>query len=105
MLFGLKNAPETFQREMNIILLSVQWQSTLVYLDDIVAFLKNANDHTAPLRKALTLLHDSRVTLKMKKSLIFAERINFLGHVIHPERLELSEGTTLAVRNLTDLTT
>lgn len=40
MLFGLKNAPETFQPTFGVILASMKWQLDLVYPDDIVIILK-----------------------------------------------------------------
>lgn len=40
MYFCLKNTPTTFQIVMNNVLLSVKWQSALVYWDYIVLFSK-----------------------------------------------------------------
>ena len=34
--FGLRNAPATFQRAIDIILLKVKWRHALFYLDDII---------------------------------------------------------------------
>ena len=39
--FGLRNAPATFQRPIDIVLSSVKWQFALVYLDDIAIFSPN----------------------------------------------------------------
>lgn len=36
--FGLKNAPETFQRVVDVIFSTVRWKFVLVYLDDILLF-------------------------------------------------------------------
>ena len=36
--FGLSNAPATFQRLMDIVLRSLQWEKRLVYLQDIIDF-------------------------------------------------------------------
>lgn len=36
--FGLRNAPETFKRALDIILSGVGWQICLVYLDDAILF-------------------------------------------------------------------
>ena len=36
MTFGLRNAPATFQRALDIILSGVRWKSCLIYLDDVI---------------------------------------------------------------------
>jgi Reverse transcriptase (RNA-dependent DNA polymerase) len=38
MTFGLRNAPSTFQRAMDVILSGVRWHKCLCYLDDIIVF-------------------------------------------------------------------
>ena len=43
--FGLTDAPATFQRTIDILLSRCRWQSFLVYLDDIIIFSKNKEDH------------------------------------------------------------
>ena len=36
--YSLLNTPDTFQREINVILSEVRWESEIVYLEDIVIF-------------------------------------------------------------------
>ncbi len=43
--FGLKNAPATFQRAIDIILAGVKWQHCIVYLDDVIVFSKSMESH------------------------------------------------------------
>ena len=38
--FGLRNAQATFQRALDIILSGVRWQTSLIYLDDVIVFSK-----------------------------------------------------------------
>lgn len=38
MLFGVKNAPATFRRVIDVVLATVKWQFALVYLDDTILF-------------------------------------------------------------------
>lgn len=64
--FGLKNAPKTFQRKMDVVL-SINWRFDIVYLDDIVTFSKNLNEHIEHIRHVLTLSSNAGVTLKLKK--------------------------------------
>eukprot|EP00171_Calliarthron_tuberculosum_P007721 IDg7721t1 len=48
--FGLMNAPATFRRAPDIILAGYKWQTCLVYLDDVIVFLQNYDDHLAATR-------------------------------------------------------
>ena len=43
--FGLNNAPSTFQRLMDKVLLRLKWHMCLVYLDDVLVFGKNFQEH------------------------------------------------------------
>jgi hypothetical protein len=50
MLFGLANAPGTFQMMMDAILRGLAWQCCLVYLDDVIIFTKgNVTRHVMQL--------------------------------------------------------
>jgi Reverse transcriptase (RNA-dependent DNA polymerase) len=40
--FGLRNAPATFQRFVDISLAGMTWKTCLLYLDDIIVFSKTA---------------------------------------------------------------
>lgn len=77
----------------------------LIYLEDILVFSKNHDVHMADLQQVLTLLLDVGVTLKVKKWSLLAETTNYLGHIIQPGRLELSEAATAPVCELEDPTT
>jgi hypothetical protein len=54
--FGLRNAPGTFQRAVDIILSEVKWQTCLVYLDDVIVFSSSREAHMRHVDEALTLL-------------------------------------------------
>lgn len=97
---GLKIARMTFQRATDVLPLSPKWQSALLYLDNIVFFRKNANMLMTQLRQVLALPADAGVTLKLKTCSFFAQRTNFLEHVVRLVRLKLCEVTAKAVQNL-----
>lgn len=90
MLFGLKNEPETSQKIIDIILSTVEWQFALEWLEDIVVFSKIPEEHLSHFRTVLTILHDTRVTIKLHKWKIFTENTYYLENVIRHRGLEIA---------------
>ena len=88
--FGLRNAPATFQRALDIILSSVRWQSCLIYLDDVIVFSKNVEQHLKDVDVVLKLLGKAGVSLKLKKCEFFQPKVNYLGHVVTPGKLSIA---------------
>jgi hypothetical protein len=43
--FGLRNAPGTFKRAIDIILYDIKWKTCLVYLDDVEIFSSSRDMH------------------------------------------------------------
>ncbi|CAN8074493.1 unnamed protein product [Agarophyton chilense] len=82
--FGLKNAPATFHRVMDIIMFRVQWKFAVVYLDDVIIFSWTVKEHLFHVRKVLTILQDAGITLKLRKCDFFQASVNYLGHVVLP---------------------
>lgn len=62
MLFGLKNAAGTFQRAVDVIRAPVQWQKSVVYLEDVVAFSKTPKEHNTHVKQMLALPPGASVT-------------------------------------------
>ena len=107
--FGLRNAPATFQRALDVILSSVRWQSALVYLDDVIIFSRNFEDHVRDVQTTLSLLQKHGLSLKLRKSFFFQSSVDYLGHVVRPGKLQVASKTVDAVQkmhrptNLTEL--
>lgn len=80
----VKHTPTSFQRVVDVVIVSISWQLALVHLDDIVAFSKNAVDRTGRGHRELRIMYKVAVTLKLKKRKFSAETIDYLGHVIRP---------------------
>ncbi|CAN2387827.1 Reverse transcriptase (RNA-dependent DNA polymerase), partial [Pristimantis euphronides] len=86
--FGLSNAPGTFQRLMEHCLGDLNFESVLIYLDDVVVFGETFEDHLQRLRQVLQRLRDHGLKIKPKKCQLFRRRIEYLGHVITPEGVQ-----------------
>ena len=97
--FGLKNAPATFQRALDIILSGVRWQTCLVYLDDVIVFSRTIDEHIANLDTVLSLLRNAGVSLKLSKCAFFQTKVDYLGHVITPGKLRVATKASEAFRS------
>ena len=67
MSFGLANAPPTFSRIMHYIFNPYTGEFVLVYLDDILVFSKNEEDHEKHLRLVLDRLREHKLYAKFSK--------------------------------------
>ena len=107
--FGLRNAPATFQRALDIVLSGVRWQSCLIYLDDVIVFSRSTDEHLRHVDEILTLLRRAGITLKLTKCSVFQPRVDYLGHVITPGKLSVATENTKSFahaqlpRNTTEL--
>ena len=82
MLFGLVNAPATFERLMERVFRGIAWSECLVYLDDILVFGPDFGATLARLESVLDRLGAAGLKLKAKKCQLFQKEIPFLGHVV-----------------------
>jgi hypothetical protein len=76
----LCNAPNTFQRCMEFIW--QKWQKLLTYLDDIIIFSSDIDEHLKPLEEVFSRLVDAGLKLKSSKCDLLKEEILYLGHVV-----------------------
>ena len=87
--FGLRNAPATFQRAMNIIFSLVRWKYALVYLDEIIIFSRDDDTHLRHLECVLKILQEAGATLRLSKCDLFKRQVKYLGHIIRPGKLAI----------------
>jgi hypothetical protein len=97
--FGLRNAPTTFQRTVDIVLSGSKWKSCLIYVDDITVFSNTEYDHFRHLNEVVSLLYRDDLSLKLKKCHFFKDIVDYLGHVIRPGKHEVAVKNTEALRN------
>ena len=99
MSFGLCNAPATFQRLMDLILVGLQWKNCLVYLDDILVIGKTFDEHLNNLGLVFNRLRKAGLKLKPSKCFICRKQVTYLGHVVSPDGIATDPAKTEKVVN------
>lgn len=66
MKFGFRNAPETFQRALDIRLSGDSWRSSLVYFKDVNMFYTSTVKHVNDFEEIVSLLKKAGLSLKLK---------------------------------------
>jgi hypothetical protein len=80
--FGLKTAPATFQRMMNVVLSGLTGTRCFTFLDDIVIYAKLLAEHDVKIRQVFDRLRGSNLKLKPEKCEFLRREVSYLGHVI-----------------------
>ncbi|ESK84579.1 reverse transcriptase-rnase h-integrase [Moniliophthora roreri MCA 2997] len=83
MFFGLSNSPATFQAFMNNILsdfINKGW--SVVYMDDILLFSKNPEDHREQTERLMRRIQKHNLYLKLEKCKFNVTEVVFLGILI-----------------------
>lgn len=80
--FGLCNAPATFQRLMDNILMGIKGEEALVYLDDIIIYGNSIEQHTERLNKVLKRLEEANLYVQLTKCTFAVTEVEYLGHIV-----------------------
>jgi hypothetical protein len=80
--FGLTNAPATFMNLMNKVFMEYLDKFVVVFIDDILVFSKNEEEHAQHLRLVLDKLCEHQLYAKFNKCEFWMNEVAFLGHVI-----------------------
>ena len=80
--FGLCNAPATFMRLMDKAFGDLNFQSLLVYLDDILVFGSTFEETLQRLDTVLSRLTTLNLKVKPEKCQLFRTKVHYLGHIV-----------------------
>ena len=99
--FGLKNAPQIFQRRMDNVFKPIK-EFCIVYVDDILIFSKDLTTHKEHLKAFSSLCKEHGIILSEKKAEIGKTKIEFLGLIIDQGNIELQPHIALKIREFPD---
>ena len=80
--FGLCNSPASFQRMMDIVLSGIKWSACLIYLDDVIVFGRNLQEHRQRLDTVLGAIKGAGLRLKTNKCSFGETSLKMLGHIV-----------------------
>ena len=80
--FGLSNAPAIFQRLMDLVLLGLNWQICLAFLDDVIVMSSTFEQHLERLRQVFERFRGANLKLNAGKCHLMQERVKFLGSIV-----------------------
>lgn len=83
--FGLRNSSITFSRVISQVLQGLNWKNVLAYIDDILVFSKNLEDHMHHLDQVFDRLKKANLKLKPSKCHFGVKQVNYLGHILTKE--------------------
>ena len=83
--FGLRNMPSIFQRMMTRTLQGLTWISCLIYIDDIIIFGRNFDEHLSRLTTVLERLRVAGLTVSLEKCRFAMDKVQHLGHIVSGE--------------------
>ena len=89
--FGLSNALSVFQCFMNEIFSDILDIYVVVYLDDILIYSDNLEDHKRHMKKILKRLRDNRLYASPAKCAFHQDKIKFLGFILGLNGLRIDE--------------
>jgi hypothetical protein len=80
--FGLTSAPATFQAAMNTLFAHAIRKFVLVFVDDVLVYSKNLEEHVQHLRQMFQVLEQNHLFLKRSKCSFAQKSLEYLGHII-----------------------
>lgn len=97
--FGLKNAPATFQRLMNRVLLGLIGRICFVFIDDIIVFGQTLEEHNQNLIQVFDRLRQHHLKLEPDKCEYLKPELQYLGHIISEDGVKPNPEKLKAVQN------
>nr|GEV39716.1 putative reverse transcriptase domain-containing protein [Tanacetum cinerariifolium] len=97
--FGLTNAPAVFMDIMNRVRKPYLDKFIIVFIDDIIIYSRNEEEHANHLRIILELLRKEKLYVKFSKCEFWIHIVQFLRHLINSQGLHVDPAKIKAIKN------
>jgi hypothetical protein len=95
--FGLTNAPAIFMNLMNKIFMPYLEKFVIMFIDDILIYSKDKEEHAKHLRIALQTLREHQLYAKFSKCEFWLDQVEFLGHVVSKKGIVVNPSKVASV--------
>ena len=99
MVFGLTNALEAFMDLMNRVFRPYVDQFVVVFIDDILVYSNDAQEHEQHLRIVMATLREKKLYANLSKCDFWLKKVSFLGHIVSVEGIRVNPIKIEAVVN------
>nr|GEU64094.1 putative reverse transcriptase domain-containing protein [Tanacetum cinerariifolium] len=99
MLFGLTNAPAVFIDLMNWVCKPYLDKFVIVFIDDILIYSKNKQEHKEHLKLILELLKKEQLYAKFSKCEFWIPKIQFFGYVIDSQGIHVDPANIKSIKD------
>ena len=88
--FGLTNALTTFMDLMNKVFQPYLDQFVMVFIDDILVYSRDEQEHEQNLKIVLQTLREKKLYAKLRKCDFWLKEVSFLGHIVSVEGIRVN---------------
>nr|GEV71567.1 putative reverse transcriptase domain-containing protein [Tanacetum cinerariifolium] len=99
--FGLTNAPAVFMDLINRVCRPFLDKFVIVFIDEILIYSKNKEEHEEHLRIILELLQKEKLYAKFSKCKFWLDSMKFLSHMINSQGVYIDLAKVEAIKNWT----